>query len=176
MTNPSELGDFAVDFTETVAESLASSRAKQALSWIAGGRAPRELKHRADFQRRQSKDHRISGLDQRLRVGCWLQYHRETGAGKCDSVELTQGNREALFLALVREAQHYDFYDRNSGSVLETTPIVDAAVNVICTEMKGTASEDRLAIILVEAVARYLLSKYNVLGNDRRQIKRRMQA
>ena len=91
-------------------------------------------------------------------------------------MELTQGNREALFLALVREAQHYDFYDRNSGSVLETTPIVDAAVNVICTEMKGTASEDRLAIILVEAVARYLLSKYNVLGNDRRQIKRRMQA
>jgi hypothetical protein len=169
MPMPSELSIIAAEFTPKP-ESLASNAVAKALAWLSGRRPSPKFDERAGWQRRSAiKDRRVSGLDQRLKKGFWFEYHRETEAGKFDTIELTPKNRNAMWIALVREAQRYEFTDRASGGRLDQPTIVDAALDVVWTEMKGTPREERRAVIMVEAVARYMFSKYNVRGIDRRQ-------
>jgi hypothetical protein len=166
----------AIEVGTKVAESLVPSTVQKVLSWVSGGKS-RKVKHRADWERRHgAKDRRISGIDVRFRKGFWFEYHRQSGAGKLDILNLTSQTREHLFQALVTEARRYEFSDRTSGATLEPSTIADSAIDIAWPTWKLQPREERHAVLLVEQIARSLLSKYNVRRIGRRQSQRRTSA
>jgi hypothetical protein len=170
------IGKTAIDVTAKVAQTVAPVAFTKILSWVSAGRV-RKLKPRGSWERRREMgDRRILGLDRRLRKGLWLEYHRKTEAGKFDILALEAKTRENLFAALVSEARRYKFSDRTSSTVLPVTTVVDGAIDVVFNRWKRLPKLERQAILIVEAVADHLFSKYNVTGVDHRQGQRRVAA
>lgn len=163
----------AIEVTEKIAESLAPPVIQKVLNWISKGKT-RTAKPRADLERRHDKfERRISGVEQRLRIGFWLAYHRKSGAGKLDIVAtMTSQMREHLFQAMVKEARNYSFSDR-SGSPLKPNAIAGPAIDLVWMQWKQRPLEERQAVLVVEGIADYLLAQYNVVAVDRREKQRR---
>jgi hypothetical protein len=172
-----DISKTAIEVTGKVAQSIAPAAFKKVLSWVSPGRG-RQLKQRGSWERRRdSTDRRISGLDRRLRKGLWLEYHRKTEVGKFDILELEKAQeRDTLFSALVNEARRYEFSDRASKAVLPVSTVVDSAVDVVSNRWKRQPKAERQAIVIVEGIAEYLFSKYNVTSIDQRQSQRRATA
>jgi len=120
-------------------------------------------------RRHESRDRRVSPLSQRLRKGLWLEFHRKTEAGKFDVLSFSQKTRDDLTGSMVIETGRYEFSDRPSGSVLEPDAVVDSVLNAKWAEW--SQRNDMPAVFLIESVAEYLLSKYNVARTDRRDRK-----
>lgn len=155
---------------------LAMDVVRKILSWIPA-RSPRKIKARGSWdRRREARTQRMSGLDLRLRTGFWLRFQRRVGIGKFEPLDLTRGMRDDMFQMLVFEAQHYEFSDRGSGAVLEAATVVDAAIDVVWKQWEIQPREARQAVLIVEEIARYLISKYNVRKIDRRIKERRASA
>jgi len=167
-----EITNAAVAMTTEFAETITPSVVKKVFSSISLGKT-RKLKQRNERERRVAGERRDSGIELRLRKGFWLAYHRKTENGKFDVLEINLTSHDQLFEALVREARNYHFSDRSSGTVVEPSTIIDAAIDVKWAELKRAPKGQRQAILIIESIAEHLLSKYNVTRIDRRKAQRR---
>lgn len=169
------LGKVAIEVTGKVVESVAAPLARKVLSWISPGGKLRPVQPRGRWERRQGEeDRRILGVPSRLRAGFWLEYHRRSGAGKTEVIEiLTLEKRRHLFQALVTEGRHYRFSDRTSDTTLLVSTIAAPAIDVVWMQWNQRPKEDRQAVLIVEGIADYLLANYNVSALHRRKNQRR---
>ena len=72
----------------------------------------REIKMRNGLDRRNAIERRCSSLPMRLRVGLWLQYHRETRAGEFDPFPRDYSHKAKLRSGLVPEMGKYEFREQ----------------------------------------------------------------
>jgi hypothetical protein len=160
-----------------VIEPLLPVLVKKFASVLPGGKKARKIKERGTWERRVGgKDRRISSLEQRLRTGLWLEFHRQTGLGKFEPLNLTMTIRDQVCQAAVKEAQRYEFSDRTSGGLLDRATIVDSAIDIAWKDWESQPRDARGAVLIIEGIAHNLVSKYNVRKLDRRQNTRRASA
>jgi hypothetical protein len=121
-----------------------------------------------DWDRRHgTPDRRVSHVAQRLRKGLWLQYHRQTEAGKFDELWLSHKTRDLLFAAFVNEACRYRFSDRIAGEGVDPAEAVQTALEVLWSEWLQDRAK-RSAIRVTEQTADYITAHFNVTKIDRR--------
>jgi hypothetical protein len=124
---------------------------------------------RTDWERRQTtSDRRVSGVDQRLRRGLWLEFHRRTDLGKFELLPISLRTRDNLFEAALRESLRYRFFDRNTGVEMPSVSLIGAAVDAVWDSFPGTVPREQRAVFIIDAVADYLLKKFEVSMIDRR--------
>lgn len=124
---------------------------------------------RSDWERRdRTQDRRVSGVDQRLRRGLWLEFHRRTDLGKFETLPISLRSRDYLFDAAMREAVRYRFFDRNNGAETATLAVTTAAVDVVWDAYSRKCTDEQRAVFIIDAVADYLLSNFEISMIDRR--------
>jgi hypothetical protein len=124
---------------------------------------------RSDWERRQrTQDRRVSGVDQRLRRGLWLEFHRRTDLGKFESLPISLRSRDHLFDAAMREAVRYRFFDRTNGAETATLAVVMAAIDVVWDAYSRKCTDEQRSVFIIDAVADYLLSSFEISMIDRR--------
>jgi hypothetical protein len=130
---------------------------------------------RRETDRREGPaERRVSGVASRLRKGLWFEYHRKTEAGKFDILDSTVRTRQLLLEAFLPEVSRYEFSGHDSPRILAPSTILVTAIDA-ALERTGKLAR-RTAIVVVEEVARYLVSHYNIAMIDRRQTQRRQAA
>jgi hypothetical protein len=117
---------------------------------------------RTQGNRRQTPDRRGSIL-RRLRVGLWQQFVHTTGLGKFDTFDLTRHSAAKLATALHVELSRYELYDQSKRPV-DPRAALDQAL-----EACESPSEVK-AIYLIEKLASYLHSHFEVRSRDRRAL------
>jgi TIR domain len=120
---------------------------------------------RAQGNRRLTPDRRGS-IIRRLRVGLWQQFAHATGLGKFDTVDVTRYSATKFAAALHVELSKYELYDEAKRQVDARWALSQAF------EACETPSETK-AIYLVEKLASYLHSRFEVRSRDRRDLARR---
>jgi hypothetical protein len=134
---------------------------------------PREIEKRTGWERRSgSGDRRVSSVDRRLRTGFCIEYFRRTGAGKFDLLVLSHKTRQELFGALVTEASRYQFLDRSNGSILQPAAIIEEALEANWATWCHRPDSLNRAVLVLEEIAEYLMTKYKVNKVDRREQQR----
>jgi hypothetical protein len=129
---------------------------------------PEEL-FKSDWERRGlTKGRRVSGVDQRLRRGLWLEFHRWTDLGKFEPLPASLGSRDHLFDAAIHEGARYRFFDRNTGVETATLAVIRAAVEVVWGAFSRKCTDEQRSVFIVDAVADQLLSKFEISTIDRR--------
>jgi hypothetical protein len=124
---------------------------------------------RSDWERRGlTQDRRVSGVDQRLRRGLWLEFHRRTDLGKFEPLSISLRSRDYLFDAALREAVRYRFFERNTLTEANTLVLIRAAVDAVWDAYSRKCTDEHRSVFVIDAVADYLLSKFDVSMIDRR--------
>jgi hypothetical protein len=132
------------------------------------GEGTNKKRRKEDWDSRPGKDRRILGVGERLRTGIWLQFHRKTGYGMEEFLEAPQSR--SLMDAFITEGERYEFSDRSSDDSVTPAMIANAAASFARTKWMEFPAEQRLACILTDEVANYVLSHYNVRMVDRRRV------
>jgi hypothetical protein len=128
----------------------------------------REL-FRSDWERRErTQDRRVSGVDQRLRRGLWLEFHRRTDLGKFEPLPISLRSRDHLSDAAMREAVRYRFFDRNTGAETATLAVITATIEAVWDAYSRKYTDDQRSVFMIDAIADYLLSKFEISIVDRR--------
>jgi hypothetical protein len=123
----------------------------------------------SDWERRERiKDRRVSGVDQRLRRGLWLEFHRRTDLGKFEPLPISLRSRDHLFDAAIREGVHYRFFDRDTGAETAILAVITAAIDVVWDAHYRQCTDEQRSVFIIDAVADYLLSKFEISMLDRR--------
>lgn len=126
-----------------------------------------------DLGRRHGlKDRRVSTVSLRLRKGFWFQFHRETEAGKFDTLVFSHKSYDALLASFQAEATHYEFFDRLEGMLIETPRAIEGAFQSYWEDWSKHPHE-RSAINVIEEFAQQLTSQFRVTKVDRRQMAHR---
>lgn len=120
---------------------------------------------RAQGNRRHTPDRRGSML-RRLRVGLWQQFVHSTGLGKFDMFDLTQHSASKLAAALHIELSKYELYDEAKRQVDPRWALSQA---LAACETPSTSK----AIYLVEKLASYLYTHFEVRSRERRALTQR---
>jgi hypothetical protein len=129
---------------------------------------PEEL-IRSDWERRgRTMGRRVSAVDQRLRRGLWLEFHRWTDLGKFEPLPASLGSRDHLFDAAIHEGARYRFFDRNTGTETATLAVIRAAIEVVWDAFSKKSTGEQRSVFIVDAVADQLLSKFEISTIDRR--------
>jgi hypothetical protein len=127
-------------------------------------------------RRHASRDRRVGGLEQRLRYGIWLEFHKRTDLGRRQVLTLSDQRRSQLYEAAIAEAQLYEFSDRGTGMILPPSAAVQAVLELACRDWSLFPRRQQRASALTVALGNRLTSCFNVRMQDRRLQQRRATA
>lgn len=121
--------------------------------------------------RRVARDRRKSNVRQRLRVGSWLAYARETRKGAFEEIRLaTYGEFDKLKRALAPELSRYELRDGH-GERVSAQDVLESVADQLWLQLRGTWS--KAAVMVVELAAEEICQRCHVAPVDRRQQERR---
>ncbi|MEP7367383.1 MAG: hypothetical protein ABI972_29335 [Acidobacteriota bacterium] len=134
----------------------------------------RELKYRS-HDRRGRKDRRKSPIDQRVRTGIWLQYHRDTRSGEFDLLSLNAHTRRRVHDAIWPEIVKYHFHDPQTGSAVPAQMALDTAMESVWKSKASLPNhaKQQQAVFVMEAIAVELVNRFKIATIDNRQNDRR---
>jgi len=134
----------------------------------------RELKYRT-HDRRGPKDRRKSSIDQRLRTGLWLQFHRDTRSGEFDMMTLNPHTCRKVHDALWPEIVKYEFSDPQSLAPIPAQMALEAAMESVWNSKSSLPNhgKQQQAVFVIEAIAVELVRRFKTVTIDNRQNDRR---
>lgn len=137
--------------------------------------ANRSQRLREAEDRRLHPDRRQSGIDMRLRVGLWYQYHRATRAGEFDPLPRNDYYRQKITTALLPEMAKYTFCKPGSKTPASPEQALVAALDFLWSypQLGCSAVGDCSAVYGINAIAEYLWRTFEVAMIDRRKSDRR---
>jgi hypothetical protein len=115
-----------------------------------------------------SNDRRKNDVGERLRVGIWLQFHRKTGYGMTEVLDLP--NSGNLMRALITEGDRYEFSDPSSPEkTLMPSQFAAQAADIVCAPWKDLPDDRRRASVMTDEIAKYVVSNFTVRMVERRR-------
>lgn len=168
------LSEFVINLSTKFIGWLVDVLSKSSL--LRPGIPARELKVRA-HERRSGKDRRKSPIDQRLRTGLWLQYHRETRSGERDLITLNEHTRCKMHDALWPEIVKYEFRYAATGTGVPAKMVLDAALHSVWKHRASLpdSGREQQAVLVIEALASELVRQFQPACIDKRRTERRFQ-
>ncbi|MBI2305463.1 MAG: toll/interleukin-1 receptor domain-containing protein [Chloroflexi bacterium] len=130
---------------------------------------------RSGRDRRSGVDRRVSPISQRVKIGFWKAFHGVTGSGKFDEVGSLGEFLHGAIGAIKPEADKYVYQD-TSGQRVPSSQVLDKAsmhvFDMFWQKQAGNISGLKM-IYIIEALAKFVSSNYEVTVIDRRRSERR---
>jgi len=132
------------------------------------------LDRRRTDERRQGHDRRVADAHQRLSVGLFITYTRDTGDNLARATHLAVTDLDALRPAVLREMSKYAFHDPRRQTDVAPELVVDAALHHVRTNLIRHGATDALQALRM--VSAYAGEHYRIGTPERRQAPRRREA
>ena len=135
----------------------------------------RPIKMRNGLDRRNGCERRSSSVGMRLRVGLWLQYHRETRAGEFEPFSRDFSQKAKLQSGLTPEMRNYEFLKKSDNQPICPSNALACAINQLWANPKlgCNLAGESLAVYAINEIASYLSANHDICRLDRRKTERR---
>ena len=110
-------------------------------------------------------ERRSSQLIQRMRIGFWSSYNRETGVGKHNILDYFVSDKMNAMRALTKELKKYTFKNKVSGDSIDRNEVLKESIDQVWEIARGSSYS---AIYAIEALAEHIHFNYSVLPITRR--------
>jgi len=113
----------------------------------------------------RKQERRANTTRSRLRFAFWDQFHRASGIGKFEELDIHPSLIEKLIGSVRIASASFVFRDREDHRVLDREAVVSSTGRDVCRDFRDTSAK---AIIVVETIAESLWERYEIVPIERR--------